>query len=378
MKILLVSTQDYIHHPVPSRHHYIFEELATRHEVHVPHFHVSDGPERPTRLHVHEATLFPFKNPAFHYTANAPYHAAVMSRIIREHEIDVVVAAHVLAGTAAIRAAKRADIPVLFDLKDWFPDSAAAYYKNRYIRKLVHDTVWAITSHNLSNSDHITTVSPSLARQLGQYGYEAEVITNGVNTDLFRPMDGSDMRRKLGIPEDDYVIGFAGSVERWYAVDNLVRVLPALRARYGRVHLLIVGGSLFTDYLDEIRAIVTTLGMEKHVTFTGTVEHAALPEFIAAMDLCTIPLSPPQWANIALPNKFFEYSACGKPILSRPIPDMEAIGGDHLSIYRDETEFIEEVGVRIQERGTTSIDAERFSWKKRAVEMEAVLEALLR
>ena len=26
MKILLVSTQDYIHHPVPSRHHYIFEE----------------------------------------------------------------------------------------------------------------------------------------------------------------------------------------------------------------------------------------------------------------------------------------------------------------------------------------------------------------
>ncbi|QYZ79240.1 glycosyltransferase [Methanofollis formosanus] len=377
MKILLVSTQDYIHHPVPSRHHYIFEELATRHEVHVPHFHVSDGPERATRLHVHEATLFPFKSPVLHYTANAPYHAAVMKRIIRENEIDVVVAAHVLAGTAAIRAAKRAEIPVLFDLKDWFPDSAAAYYKNPYLKKLVHDTVWAVTSHNLRNSDHITTVSPSLARQLGQYGFEAEVITNGVNTEIFRPMDGSGTRRRLGIPEDDYVIGFAGSVERWYAVDNLVRVLPELRARYGGVHLLIVGGSLFTDYLEEIKALVKKLGMEEHVTFTGTVEHAALPELIAAMDLCTIPLSPPQWANIALPNKFFEYSACGKPILSRPIPDMEAIGGEHLSIYRDEAEFIENVGARIQERGTLTIDAEQFSWKKRAAEMEAVLESLI-
>jgi len=40
MRILLVSTQDYIHHPIPSRHHYIFEELAKRHEVHVPHFHI--------------------------------------------------------------------------------------------------------------------------------------------------------------------------------------------------------------------------------------------------------------------------------------------------------------------------------------------------
>jgi len=45
MRILLVSTQDYIHHPIPSRHHYIFEELAKRHDVHVPHFHVSRGKE---------------------------------------------------------------------------------------------------------------------------------------------------------------------------------------------------------------------------------------------------------------------------------------------------------------------------------------------
>ncbi|NLA30699.1 MAG: glycosyltransferase WbuB, partial [Methanomicrobiales archaeon] len=58
MNILLVSTQDYIHHPIPSRHHNIFEELATRHEVHVPHFHVSRGKERETLLHVHEATQF--------------------------------------------------------------------------------------------------------------------------------------------------------------------------------------------------------------------------------------------------------------------------------------------------------------------------------
>lgn len=53
MKILLVSTQDYIHHPIPpSRHHNIFEELAARHEVHVPpHFHVSRGKERgPTSM----------------------------------------------------------------------------------------------------------------------------------------------------------------------------------------------------------------------------------------------------------------------------------------------------------------------------------------
>lgn len=377
MKILLVSTQDYIHHPVPSRHHYIFEELAKRHEVHVPHFHVSEGKARETRLHVHEATMFPVKSPLLHYTLNAPYHAAVMRRIIRDEGIDVVVAANVLAGTAAIRAAKKAGVPVLFDLKDWFPDSAAAYYTNPVVRRVIHDGVWAITSYNLDHSDRITTVSPSLARQLGKYGYDARVITNGVDTDLFRPMDGSGMRKRLGIGEEDFVIGFAGSVERWYAVDNLIRLLPAIRARHDNVHLLIVGGSLFTEYLNDLKAETVALGLRDHVTFTGTVDHALLPNYIAAMDVCTIPLSPPQWANIALPNKFFEYSACAKPILSRPIPDMEAIGGDHLSIYHNDGEFISLVEEHIEHPRSYSIDVGQFSWKRKATEMEKELIELV-
>ncbi|MHB8051875.1 MAG: glycosyltransferase, partial [Methanoregula sp.] len=100
MKILLVSTQDYIHHPVPSRHHYIFEELAKRHEVHVAHFHVSRGEARPTRLIVDETTQFPLKSPLLHYTLNTPYHFYIFNKIIHDKGIDVVVAAHVLAGSA--------------------------------------------------------------------------------------------------------------------------------------------------------------------------------------------------------------------------------------------------------------------------------------
>ncbi|WP_243669770.1 hypothetical protein [Methanoculleus chikugoensis] len=97
-----------------------------------PHFHVSRGKERGTHLHVHEATRFAVESPFLHYTLNAPpHHYRVISEIIRGHDIDVVVGAHVLAGTAMVRAAKKYGVPVVFDLKDWFPpDSAAAYYKN--------------------------------------------------------------------------------------------------------------------------------------------------------------------------------------------------------------------------------------------------------
>jgi len=377
MKILLVSTQDYIHHPVPSRHHYIFEALAQRHEVHVAHFHVSRGEARPTRLVVDEATLFPMKNPLLHYTLNTPYHYHIFNKIIRDEGIDIAVAAHVLAGSAVICAAKRYKIPVVFDLKDWFPDSAAAYCKNRFMQALVRDCVWRITRRNLSRSDLITTVSPSLVNKLKGLGFEASLITNGVDTDLFRPMDGSKTREDLGIKDDDPVIGFLGSIERWYALDDMIRALPEILRYCNRTKLLIVGGSLFTDYRYELEQLARDLGVSDCVLFTGTKPYHELPRYIACMDICTIPLSPPQWGEIALPNKFFEYSACGKPILMRPIPDVARIGGPNLLVYRTQDEYIAQIKTLIKNPTTYNINLASFSWKEKASQFEEVLKSLV-
>jgi phosphatidylinositol alpha-1,6-mannosyltransferase len=377
MKILLVSSQDYIHHPVPSRHHYIFEDMAKRNDVHVAHFHVSRGSERPTALTIEEVTQLPLQSPLLHYTLNAPYHFYRFDQLLREGGFDVIVAAHVLAGTAVIRAAKKYNIPVLFDLKDWFPDSAAAYFKNSLMQDLVRKSVWAITRHNLSLSDKITTVSPSLVEKLKGLGFSADLITNGVDTDIFRPMDGRDVRKELGIGAEEFVIGFSGSVERWYALDEMIRALPEILRVHPATRLLIIGGSLFTNYENELRILARQLGVADRVIFTGTKPYHELPRYIACMDVCTIPLSPPQWGDIALPNKFFEYSACGKAILMRPIPDVSRIGGPHLMVFRTQEEYIAHIRNLIETPAGYSIDLQNNSWKEKSRQFEAKLKSIL-
>lgn len=377
MKILLVSTQDYIHHPIPSRHHYIFEELAARHEVHVAHFHVSRGESRPTRLIVEEATQFPLKSPLFHYTLNTPYHYLVFNKLIRDKGFDAVVAAHVLAGSAVIHAAKRYKVPLVFDLKDWFPDSAAAYFKNRLMQSLVRRTVWEITKRNLTNSDRITTVSPSLVEKLRGLGFTAGLITNGVDTSLFRPMSGEPVRAELGIGADEFVIGFSGSVERWYAIDDMIRALPELIRYHPRTRLVVIGGSLFTDYRLELETLARDLGVSDRVIFTGTKPYHELPRYIACMDVCTIPLSPPEWGDIALPNKFFEYSACGKPIVMRPIPDVARIGGPNLFVYKTREEYIAQIQSLMKNPRTFDINLDHYSWKEKARQFEDLLQSLV-
>ena len=237
--------------------------------------------------------------------------------------------------------------------------------------------VWAITKFYLSNSDKITTVSPSLVEKLSQFGFSSDLITNGVDTDIFKPLDGTPARKELGIDTDDFVIGFSGSIERWYALDEMIRALPALISYRHKTKLLIVGGSLFTEYQKDLLALVQELRLSEHVIFTGTKPYSELPKYISCMDACTIPLSPPQWGNIALPNKFFEYSACGKPIVMRPMPDVEKTGSPNLFIYRNQDEYIASIKQLMENPVTYSLDLEMNSWKEKARQLETVLRSVI-
>ena len=374
MRILLVSTQDYIHHPLPSRHHHIFEELATRHEVHVPHFHLHEGKARKTRLYVHEATMFNVQDPALHYILNAPYHYHIFKKIIRDEKIDVVVAAHVLAGLAAVKAAKKYNVPVLFDLKDWFPDSAAAYYKNPFMKYVLEKGVWRITKHALDGADMITTVSPNLVDKLRDFGYRPTLITNGVDTDVFKPMDMGTAKEGIGFKQEDFIIGFAGAIERWFALEDVIRNVAELMSTNKNIKLVLLGKSLFTNYDKELKKLVQDLGVENNVLFVGLVEYAKQPLYIAAMDVCLIPLASAEWGSIALPNKFFEYSACGKPILSSFIPALE--GAKNVTFYHGHDGFIAGIE-KIKKNGPRTIYVDVASWKDKAKEMEKTLEILI-
>ena len=302
----------------------------------------------------------------------------------RENDIDVVVAAHVLAGTAVITAAKRHNIPVLFDLKDWFPDSAAAYYSDPRMQSVVRGAVFRITRWNLKNSDRITTVSPVLIKKLADYGFKADLITNGVDVSCFCPKKLDRKEVDPRIKPESFVIGFSGSVERWYDLAGIIDAMPEIIKYYPETLFMIVGPGLFTAYYHELVEKVKGYGIEDRVFFAGKKEYSELPLYINAMDLCMIPLKPKQWIDIALPNKFFEYSACGKRILSTAIPGIMDYGYPNVEYYRSKNELTDSIKRCIDEyqEGTYHSDVpeqmNENDWNQKAAEMENSLFNLIK
>jgi len=335
VKLLLIPTSDWIRHPIPSRLHFIFERLCKDHEIHVIHFeNFRWNIIRDTKLVLHKVPGIPFKDLAINYAINSPFHYSKIQRLVDEEKIDAIVYAHVLAGSASILAAHKHNIPVICDYLDHFPESASIYYDNAVIKKIVHDTVSAITNWNLKNTDLTITVSSGFAEKLTEKGIKnVFIVPNGVENDKFYPMPRKDALNKVGLKhlENKFIILYVGSIERWVDLEGVIEGIQILTRLGIPAVLLCVGGSIAGKYYDEVSKY-------SEVVFTGFVDYSLVPYYINASNACVLPLLPMD-KNLTIPLKLLQYFACGRPVFSLPNKELEQRFSSATTFYNNPEEF---------------------------------------
>jgi D-inositol-3-phosphate glycosyltransferase len=108
-----------------------------------------------------------------------------------------------------------------------------------------------------------------------------EVIGLGVDRDLFRPLDRTESRRRLDIPEQAMVLMYIGALDR---IHDLRPVIDAiLKVENPSLRLHVVGDGVLAD---DLRAAARG---NQRITFHGRVAHREVPTYIAAADLCIAP-----------------------------------------------------------------------------------------
>jgi glycosyltransferase involved in cell wall biosynthesis len=127
----------------------------------------------------------------------------------------------------------------------------------------------------------------TIAEQLPQaLRARTTVIHNGVDTNLFRPgLDGTGVRRELGIPNDHLVIGNVGRVTPWKGQHYLIEAFGRIADDNPKVTLLLVGSPVFDNdsYQRRLLHTVAELGLEGRVKLPGYRHDTA--EILAAMDV---------------------------------------------------------------------------------------------
>lgn len=166
-------------------------------------------------------------------------------------------------------------------------------------------------------TDHYVTVCQAMADQYMSAGIghpkKYTRIWSGFNLDPYlSPVPGSptreELRNRLGIQENDLVIG---TIARLFALkghDEILDIAPELLKSVPNIHFLWVGDGAFrAQFTDRIRH----LGLQDRVHLTGLVPPETIPEWIRAMDIL-VHLSKREGLARALPQAL----ACGKPVIA--------------------------------------------------------------
>ena len=168
-------------------------------------------------------------------------------------------------------------------------------------------------SFALRTASRVIGVADALRRKAVELGCEeskSDVVSNGVDGELFSPVDRAAARRELGLPpERRIVLGVGHLVER-KGFHLLVEALHLLQQRgQDNAFLVIVGGpGEEGNYLPVIQERIRSLGLEDSVHLAGAQLNSTLRTWYNSADVFCLASSKEGWANVLL-----ESLACGTP-----------------------------------------------------------------
>lgn len=356
-----------------------------RHGAKGPAEEVVDG------LHFHRTPGHPATgNPLLREWRDIAAHADAIDSLIGQWRPDVIHAhSPVLNAMAAQRAAKRHDIPMIYEIRAFWEDAAVGngtgtegsprYWLTRQLE-----------THAVRAADAVAVICEGLRGDLMARGIDpAKIIVspNGVDMEQFGtpvPRDPA-LTTRLGLDGAD-VVGFIGSFYDYEGLDDLIAAMPRLVRARPRVKLLLVGGGPCERAL---RDQATASPFADHIVFVGRVPHDEVEDYYAQVDVLAYPRKAMRLTDLVTPLKPLEAMAQGRLVAAsnvgghRELIEHGVTGtlfapGDPAAIASALAEMFADRGFWDDRRATARAFVERErNWSSNILRYQPVYERLL-
>jgi glycosyltransferase involved in cell wall biosynthesis len=180
-------------------------------------------------------------------------------------------------------------------------------------------------------------------------------LRNGVDLDLFRPLNRGDARRHWAV-DGRTIVSVGWLIERkgHHLAIEAMKSLPDTT-------LLIAGEG---EERGRLERQIAKFGLSGRVRLLGEVAHEDLPSLYSAADALVLASSREGWANVLL-----EAMACGTPVVATDVwGTAEIVAGPEAGVLISErsgvaiAEGLRKLLANLPDRTATRNYAERFSW----------------
>lgn len=157
------------------------------------------------------------------------------------------------------------------------------------------------------------------------------IIPTSVDTRVFKPMDGSQQREKLGISTNNKIILYIGRIEPPKRIKEIIEAFKIISEENKNYKLFLVGDGI---QLSEMKELTNKMKMTESVLFLGVRKKRELPAIYNAANISIL-----YSGNEGSPLSVKESLACGIPVVANDVGDISEIIKDGVNGYvvRQET-----------------------------------------
>lgn len=234
------------------------------------------------------------------------------------HDADVIYARYSYLNTSVAALAKERGIPLILEFNCSEAKFEAGGKRMRFER-----VGSAIEAELCAAASLVVVVSERVADEVRALAPTARILVspNGVDADLFVVGDEvRDIERsRMGVGQDDVLIGFVGRFYVWHGVDTLADAAARVLAERPNARLLMIG-----DGPRREAALRKLSPWGERVIAPGIVDHSSVPRLMAACDVLVSPHAPIE-GFVGSPMKLFEYMASGRAIVASRLEQLAEI-----------------------------------------------------
>ena len=246
--------------------------------------------------------------------------AGAIDRLCEKWRPDVLHAhSPALCGQASARVAAARGIPLVYEIRAFCEDAAAAN-GNGGDGMLKYWLTRRIENRVIAQADAVVTICQGLRDDLVARGFPAArftIVPNGVHLDRLTapPSRDAALARELGL-DHGAVIGFIGDFHPYEGADDLIAAMPALVFAHPAARLLLVGGGPCEAAL---RAQAEASPVASAIRFAGPIAHEDLARYYSLVDIAAYPRKAMRLTELVAPAKPLEAIAHGRIVAASDV-----------------------------------------------------------